>query len=628
MQNQMKFRLPRMFSDGMVLQRNTNVKIWGYAPAEEAVTVRFKNHVCSGTADKNGQWMVSLRTDEAGGPFEMLIETGGECITLHNILLGDVWLCSGQSNMEMKMLSLRQSFPEEIAQADNDAIRQFLVPVSFDFERPHTDFESGDWEAADPASVLNFTAAGYFFAAKLYEKDRVPIGLINASLGGAPVQAFMSEHSLAPFAEYMEELQRLKNKEYLDALAQKDQINREQWYTYINQNDAGMPANGTKCYEPGFDASAWLAISVPSYWEDSGLGSFNGVVWFRKEIEVPSSWLGYPATLELGNVVDEDTVYLNGTQIGTLPNQYISRKYNIPEGLLREGKNTLVVRVVNFSGKGGFYKDKPYCLHIGDRSLDISGEWQHMIGVKSGPMPEPSFVQWRPAGLYNGMIAPIAPYAIKGVIWYQGESNLNKPEAYESLFQALIGDWRGKWGLGAFPFLYVQLPNFAEPSDRPVESQWAVLREAQRKTLALPMTGMAVTIDIGEWNDIHPVNKMDVGYRLALAARKVAYGDEEAATSGPMYQFAEKKGDRIVLHFSDAGGGLVARDGGKLNHFAIAGANQRFVWANARIEEDHVVVWHNQVPDPARVRYAWADNPVGANLYSREGLPASPFATD
>jgi sialate O-acetylesterase len=229
MHNQMKFRLPRMFSDGMVLQRNTNVKIWGYAPAEEAVTVQFKDQVCSGTADKNGQWMVSLRTDEAGGPFEMIIETGdgGERITLRNILLGDVWLCSGQSNMEMKMLSLRQTFPEEIAQAENDAIRQFLVPVSYDFEQPHTDFESGGWEAADPASVLNFTAAGYFFAAKLYEKDRVPIGLINASLGGAPVQAFMSEHSLAPFAEYMEELQRLKDKEYLDALAQKDQINRE-----------------------------------------------------------------------------------------------------------------------------------------------------------------------------------------------------------------------------------------------------------------------------------------------------------------------------------------------------------------------------------------------------------------
>lgn len=630
MQIQKKIRLPRLIGDGMVLQRNSRVKIWGWASAEETISVRFKDQTCRGTSDIYGHWQVSLKTEDAGGPYEMVIESGDgtERIMIRNILLGDVWLCSGQSNMEMKMFSLKQSYPDEIAQAGNDAIRQFLVPVKYDFNQPQADFESGSWEAADEESVLNFSAAGYFFAAKLYEQYGVPIGLINASLGGAPVEAFMSEDAIASFANYAEDLQKFKDKKYLDALAQADQDNREQWYSHINQNDAGIPASGTPCYELGFDASAWATVLVPSYWEEEGLGSFNGVVWFRKEIEIPSFRPGQPATLELGNVVDEDTVYLNGTRIGTLPSQYIPRKYTIPEGILLEGKNTLVVRVVNFSGKGGFYKGKPYHLHIGEQSFDISGEWQYLIGVKCGPMPAPSFVQWRPVGLYNGMIAPILHYTLKGVIWYQGESNLKEPEAYQSLFQALIADWRGKWGLGDVPFLYVQLPNFSDPSDIPAESQWAVLREAQRKTLAVPMTGMAVTIDIGESNDIHPVNKIDVGYRLALAARKTAYEDTAAVTTGPMFQFAEKDGNRIILHFNDTGSGLVAKGGDALRHFAIAGANQLFVWANASIEDDCVVVWHDQIPEPVQVRYAWADNPEGANLYNREGLPAAPFITD
>lgn len=624
-----KIRLARLFGDGMVLQRNSCVKIWGWAPAGEVVSVRFKDLIYSGITAMNGRWEVSLQTEEAGGPFEMIIEAcdGAERIRLVNIMLGDVWLCSGQSNMEMKMVSLQQAFPEDIIYAGNDAIRQFLIPVAYNFEQPCADFESGSWEAADAVSVMNFSAAAYFFAAKLYEQNRVPIGLIQASLGGAPIEAFMSEEALAAFPDAAEEIRKLKDSKYLESLAQEDQVNQEQWYRYVNQNDAGVPVGGMPYYDPAFNASDWSSIPVPSYWEEEGLGSFNGSVWFRKEFEVHAGELGLPATLELGNVVDEDTVYLNGVQIGALPNQYIPRMYNIPEGLLQRGENTIVIRVVNVSGKGGFYKGKPYRLRIAERSQDLSGDWQYRIGVKCGPMPQPSFVQWRPAGLYNGMIAPIVPYSIKGVIWYQGESNLNKPEIYESLFMTLIDDWREKWGMGDFPFLYVQLPNYSEPSDHPTDSQWAKLREAQRKSLAVPMTGMAVAIDIGESNDIHPVNKKDIGYRLALAAQRVAYQDETVVASGPLFQFAEKAGQRMILHFDDIGGGLVAKDGDTLKHFAIAGTDQSFIWANAMIEDDYVVVWHDKIPDPVQVRYAWADNPDTANLYNREGLPASPFST-
>ncbi|MDF2960696.1 MAG: putative protein of unknown function acetylesterase [Paenibacillus sp.] len=475
---------------------------------------------------------------------------------------------------------------------------------------------------------MNFSAAGYFFAAKLFETYRVPIGLISASLGGAPIESFMSEDALLPFPGYIETVRKMKDKNYVDALEKEDQVSREEWYHNVNRNDAGMSDAGKSCFDPDYDATGWPYIKVPSYWEEEGVGHFNGVVWFRKEIEIPSSLLGTPARLHLGNVVDEDTVYINGTMVGTKPNQYVPRKYDIPECLLQERKNTVVVRVVNFSGKGGFYKGKPYHLTIGDTIIDVSGEWQCLIGVKSDPLPAPAFVQWRPVGLYNGMIGPVVRYAIKGAIWYQGESNAKKPEEYESLFKTLIADWRKKWGLDDFPFLYVQLPNYMEPSDRPAAGKWATLREAQRKMLAVPNTGMAVTIDIGEWNDVHPRNKKDVGTRLALAARKVAYGDEAVVASGPMFQSAKSDGNRIILSFSNTGGGLVAKGGDRLRHFAIAGADRSFVWADARIEDECVVVWHNQVPNPVYMRYAWADNPEGANLYNREGLPASPFTTE
>ncbi|TDF91823.1 sialate O-acetylesterase [Paenibacillus piri] len=628
--NLTKIELPRLISDGMVIQRNAQVSIWGWAPAGEVIAVHFMGNSYSAAVDANGEWRVRLQTANAGGPYDMAIETdeGAERMIIKDILLGDVWLCSGQSNMEMKMQSLRDVYPEEIAQAGNDFIRQFLIPVKYDFERPRTDVEAGCWEAANPQSVLSFSAAGYFYASKLFETYRVPVGLINASLGGAPVESFMSEDALSLFPDYIETLQKMKNKNDVEAMVKEDLVSREEWYRNVNRNDAGLSDAGKPCFHPDFDATDWPYIRMPSYWEEEGLGHFNGVVWFRKEIEIPPSLLGNSATLFLGNVVDEDTVYINGTMVGTKPNQYVPRAYDIPAGLLQEGRNTVVVRVVNFSGKGGFYKGKPYHLRTGDRITDLSGEWQYLIGVKSEPLPAPAFVQWRPSGLYNGMIGPVVRYAIKGVAWYQGESNAKKPEKYESLFKALIADWRKKWGLGDIPFLYVQLPNYMEPSDRPAAGKWAALREAQRKTLAVPNTGMAVTIDIGEWNDVHPRNKKDVGTRLALAARKVAYGDEAVVASGPMLRSAKIDGNRIILSFDDRGSGLVAKGGDRLRHFAIAGADRSFVWADARIEDECVAVWHSRVPNPIYVRYAWADNPEGANLYNREGLPASPFTTE
>jgi len=273
-------------------------------------------------------------------------------------------------------------------------------------------------------------------------------------------------------------------------------------------------------------------------------------------------------------------------------------------------------------------KDKPYKLVAGGQEIDLTGEWQYKLGAVMEPLLPPTFIRWKPLGLYNGMIVPLLNYRIKGVIWYQGEANTRNPFEYRQLFPAMINNWREKWNQGDFPFLYVQLANFMPASPQPSESNWAELREAQLKTLSVPNTGMAIAVDIGEWNDIHPLNKEDVGRRLALAAQKVAYGDNQVVYSGPIYQSMKIKGNKIIISFTNVGSGLIAKGGGELKHFAIADADKKFVWAKAKIQGNKVVVWNDAISNPVAVRYAWANNPEGANLYNKEGLPTSPFRTD
>lgn len=557
----------------------------------------------------------------------MVIETlnSNQKIDITNILLGDVWICSGQSNMEMKISSVKDHYKQELNNTCNNSIRQFLVPVRYDFKNPHEDLEEGYWEAVNDQSILNFTATGYFFAAELFRKYNIPIGLINASLGGSPAEAWLSEAGLINFPEYTNVLHRFKDKRYHDNIINKNETSRENWYLNINKNDVGMPKDGISFVNPKYDASDWTYVTIPSYWKEVGIGEFNGVVWFRKEIEITDNVLEVPATLLLGNIVDGDTTYINGYKVGEISNQYEPRKYLIPKGVIKEGKNIIVVRVVSETGSGGFYKGKPYQLQIGDKNVDLCGDWQYKIGMISDPMPAPVFVSWQPAGLFNGMIAPLLSYAIKGILWYQGESNAQNPDNYEELLKALITDWRMKWNIGDLPFLIVQLPNYMEPIDSPAASHWATIREAQRRTLSIPNTGLAITIDIGEWNDVHPVNKKDVGYRLALAAQKQVYGEKELVISGPMVQSVSLHGNRIVISFRDIGSGLTTREGEELGHFAIAGEDKRFIWAKTSIDKDCIAVWNDQITQPVYVRYGWADNPEGANLYNKEGLPASPF---
>lgn len=620
-------RLPKLISDGMVLQRDANVRIWGWAAENENIFIHFIDSTYYTKADPKGEWTILLSKQKAGGPYEMQINASNS-ITISDIMVGEVWVCSGQSNMELPMSRVSWIYETEIANSENVNIRHFAVPQKYNFNEPQKDLESGEWKVSNPENVLGFSATAYFFAKEIYDRDKIPIGLINASLGGSPAEAWMSEEALKKFPEHYNEAQRFKDNILIKQIEGQDNTRIRAWNSLLRQKDEGYRDLNKIWFNPELNTSDWATTKIPGYWIDTELGSVSGVIWFRKKIDIPSSIDGRQAKLILGRIVDADSVFINGMFVGTTSYQYPPRRYDIPSNLLKEGENTIVVRVISNEGNGGFVPDKSYKIVAGNDTVDLKGEWQYRIGAEMEPLVPQTFVRWKPLGLYNAMINPLLGYRIKGVIWYQGESNAKRSIEYRELFPALIHDWRYNWKQGNFPFLFVQLPNFMETKSESSESNWALLREAQLKTLLLPNTAMAVTIDIGEWNDIHPLDKKDVGKRLALAAEKIAYGEANVVYSGPIYQSMRIDGDKIILTFTNIGSGLITKGGGELKYFTIAEADRQFVWANAKVENDEVIVRSDKVRNPIAVRYAWADNPEGANLYNKEGLPASPFRTD
>ncbi|HEX5057377.1 MAG TPA: sialate O-acetylesterase [Gammaproteobacteria bacterium] len=620
-------RLPRLLGDGVVLQRDAKLNVWGWADPGEPVNIEFRGRTYQTRTGQDGKWKTWLPPQQPGGPDRMTV-SGNNSIVLNEVYVGDVWICSGQSNMELPIARVRELYENDILSSFNPYIRHFLVPDRYNFKNPEDDLPDGRWESANPQTVPNFTAVGYFFARELYERYQVPIGLINTSLGGSPVEAWMSEQALEQFPQHLATAVEFRNDSLIQRITEQDTRRSDDWYALLDSRDKGLQGSWA---DPDYDASKWRTMRLPSFWDEAGLGTeskpVNGAVWFRKEITLPPAMAGKPAKLKMGRIVDADTTYVNGKAVGNVTYQYPPRNYEVPAGLLKAGRNVITVRVTSNIGRAGFIKDKPYRLSVGGADFDLAGDWQYRLGATMEPLQPQTFIRWKPLGLYNAMLAPLLNHRIKGVIWYQGESNTKNPREYAQTFPALIRDWRKHWNQGDFPFLYVQLANFMEAKDTPSSSEWAELRESQLKTLRVPKTGMAVAIDLGEWNDIHPLNKKHVGRRLALAARRIAYGEKGVAHSGPIYKSMKVKKDKIILSFTDTGSGLMA-EGGELSQFAIAGADKKFVWAKAQIEGDKVVVWSDAVPEPVAVRYAWADNPQGANLYNKERLPASPFRTD
>jgi Domain of unknown function (DUF303). len=621
-------KLPKLISDGMILQRDVNVKIWGWAGNGEKIKLAFKGKNYETVANKQGGWEVKLPKQVAGGPYSMTVKGSKNEVTVNDILIGDVWLASGQSNMELPMRRVSPYYPKEIENSECKYIRMFYVPQKYNFNIQQADLESGSWKSANPQNVFEFSAVSYFFAKNIYDTYKVPVGIINASLGGSPAEAWLSEEALKPFPDYYDELQRFKNKELITKIESEDNARIAGWYSELNKSDEGNKSADTRWFKPELNVSDWKTMRIPGYWTDIDPEIRNGVVWFRRKINVPLGLAGKPSTLILGRIVDADSVFVNGTFIGTTSYQYPPRRYPIPAGLLKEGENTIVIRVVSNIGKGGFVSNKRYVIESATDTLDLTGEWFFKQGAKMNPLGGQTFVRWKPGGLYNAMIAPLTNYCLKGFLWYQGESNTGKPLEYTALLSQLIQSWRSVWLDKNLPFLYVQLPNYMKPVSEPGESNWALFRESQLKTLSIPNTGMAVAIDLGEGNDIHPVNKKPVGDRLALLARGMAYAAKDVVSSGPLYQSMQIEKDSIIISFKSIGSGLIIKGAKSLNNIAIAASDGKFVWASAKVTGNKLVVWSHKVSNPVAVRYAWADNPENANLYNKEGLPASPFRTD
>ncbi len=618
-------KLPRIVSDSMILQRDAKVKIWGWAAPNENIRIAFNKKNYKTKADKAGNWLIHLPPVSAGGPYTLTVSGTRNSITLKEILFGDVWFCSGQSNMVHQLNIHDVTYEKDIREANYPQIRQFWVPTLSNMQQPQADLPNGEWKAAIGDNVRPFSAVAFFFAKKISDKYTIPVGIINASVGGTPIQAWTSEEGLQDFSDIIQTLQKNKDTAYVNETNRKARAGN----TPAPSKDLGL-TSAVKWYENHYQPKGWKNINIPGYWEDQGIKDLNGVVWYRKEINIPAAMTGKAAKVFLGRIVDADELYINGTKIAHTTYMYPQRRYPVAAGILKEGKNSFVIRVTNNNGKGGFVPDKPYSIFVGNDTVDLKGTWQYKVGEAFIPRRPGGFAinaQNQPAALYNAMVAPVIPYTIKGFCWYQGESDTGKPKEYYTMQAAQIHDWRNRWGLGNLPFLYVQLPGFMDYNYLPGESGWAMFRESQLKALTVPNTAMAVAIDLGEWNDIHPDNKKEVGERLALAALKLSY-NENIVYSGPVYQSSSVQGNKIVLQFTHTGSGLITNDNEAPADFAIAGTDKKFVWAKAKIEGKNIIVWSDEITEPKYVRYAWADNPVNPNVYNKEGLPASPFRTD
>jgi sialate O-acetylesterase len=615
-----------LFQNNAVLQCDAHVPVWGTARDGEKITVTFAGQNVS-TVATNGVWKIRLQPMKPNATPQTLTVRGDTTSEITNVLVGEVWVASGQSNME-RQLGLRAgqkpivNWEQEVAAAKYPEIRQFYVQQTKSFAPATT--VKGSWTVCSPQTVVDFTAVGYFFARNLFAARHVPVGIIHSSWGGTPAEAWTSEAALQKLPDFVEPLIQLKKLAADPELARREtQIKQEAWYEKV---DPGSKP-GAMWSAADLDTADWKTMTLPTLWENAGYPDFDGIVWFRRSFELPENWDGGDVELHLGAADDIDTTWINGKQVGATIGWSLPRVYRAPGNLLKRGANVIAVRVLDTGGGGGLYGGDDamrlvFNAGVTTNTLSLAGPWQckQDISLKTTGWP-PSDLSNDPSAptvLYNGMIAPLLPYAMRGVIWYQGEANVGREKQYQTLFPAMIADWRRVWGEGDFPFLFVQIAPYRDMTPE--------IREAQLLTLQrVKKTAMAVTIDCGDANDIHPAHKQPVGARLALSARALAYG-EKIEYSGPVFESLNVKAANAILHFTHLDGGLVAQDG-ELKGFIIAGLDKKFHPAQAKISGKTVVVNSPEVPQPVAVRYGWANVPEG-NLFNKAGLPASPFRTD
>jgi len=617
--------LPKMFGNDMVLQRDIPVPVWGHAKPNATVTVKLANVQSATTADKEGKWFVKLPKFKAGGPYTLSIVENGKQeskLELSNVLIGDVWIASGQSNMEMQVQQAKDA-KTEIAQANYPNIRLLMVDHDKKLS-PQTDIRAGRWKVCDTKNVKDWSAVAYFFARKIHRDQNVPVGIVQSTWGGTPVEAWTSRDMLLTSPVTKE---RTLNNDTLRPDQFDYATDSLNWvhiwnlvYNPQNNADKIVPAQN-------YNDADWSTVEMPGVLKDFGIGSYDGMIWLRKKIILPESLSSKDLIINLGHPEMNYSLYFNGEEIcKNIWNSNATHSFTIPARLVQQGENTIAVRVAMLWGGGGLNPpaDDLYVTN-GVSKISIAGKWVYKKDLET-PFPKIMNYQYCPTVLFNAMIHPLIPYGIKGFIWYQGESNAWEAYNYRTMFPMLINDWRQRWQQGNVPFLFVQLANFMKEKSLPSESEWAELREAQTMTLSLPNTAMASAIDVGESNDIHPKNKQEVGRRLALEAEKIAY-KHNIVSAGPVIKSSRITGNKITIDFNNAGKGLTTKDGKPVTGFAIAGDDKKFYWADATIKGNSVIVYSKNVVKPMAIRYAWADNPA-CNLTNKEGLPAVPFRTD
>jgi sialate O-acetylesterase len=612
----------QVFGSHMVLQRNKPIRVWGTASPGEKITVTLADKSAKTKTARNGQWEATLPAMTHGGPYTMHIR-GKQETMLEDILIGEVWVCSGQSNMEWPLRQTEHA-EEKIARATNAMIRHLKVPRVTSL-KPEADIQPASWQVCSPETAGDFTAVGYFFALKLWQELGVPIGLVNSSWGGTHVETWMSGESFFEHPEFSAlKTYMPKNLDSIHA-RRRSRIND---LVKQSQDRLPTPAEAFEYRSAALDHRNWKTMDLPGAWEQKGLPAIDGVVWFRREFQVPQDLRIENPVLYLAMIDDADSTFLNGEYIGSETVYNKARLYRIRPGLLKT-MNTIAVKITDTGGDGGIYGNAgDMKLQIGNMSVPLDGPWHYRIEKVSddnGSINPNAY----PTLLYNAMIHPLTRLAVQGVIWYQGESNAGRAEQYRISFPIMIEDWKKRWN-DSLPFYFVQLTHWKAGGgdSRNGGSTWAELREAQQKSLWIDKTGMAVITDIGNTEDIHPRNKADVGLRLALQALAKTYGKNIPCES-PRFKLMEKQGNRFAVHFDYIYEGWEVRNPyGYINGFEVAGADQKFYLARAWVRGRQIVVESDKVPDPVAVRYCWSDDPNDVNLFNSIGLPAMPFRSD
>lgn len=619
--------LPKIFADNMVLQRNALIPVWGSATANEKVEVHFNKQHKYAKANKNGKWSIILDAENAGGPFELIIK-GRNSIQIKNVLVGEVWLCSGQSNMEFPVGSTGgwqggvQNFRAEVAAANYPLIRHIKIEHNIN-SIPEGDAITEGWSVCDSTTVSAFSAVAYFFAKNIYDSLKIPIGLINDCWGGTNIETWISREGFESSDEFKEMIAgmpriNLDSISKLNIKISKRRIEELQGTKFEKQDTSLFK-------QASFDDIKWPTIIQPQLWESQSIGELDGVVWIRKTITLTASDVKKNAVLELAKIDDYDITYINGVKVGSTNSWDINRKYAITPGILREGKNVIAIRVVDTGGGGGIYGESDDLkLNLGESLISLAGSWKFQVESIQKTTNENSL----PSLCYNAMINPLIPFAFRGVLWYQGESNAGRSFQYRKAFPLLINDWRQKWNNPKMPFYFVQLATFNTSGNSNEGCGWAELREAQTMTLSVPNTGMCVTTDVGNPTDVHPTNKQTVGKRLASMAMNDLY-NKKMVCSGPVFKSMEIMGNQLILTFDNIGSGLFTPDKyGYIKGYEVAGKDQVFYYARAYIKNNTVVLYSEMVDNPIAVHFGWIGDASDNNLFNKEGFPAVPFRTD